>query len=99
MTTNEIEKQLANKADNYIADKADEIMKVLNSITDGLSYEPSFYNYLKDHKVGGSENHYWNYCSKHELGAKLREELNNNFKEKLIKQYITELLSKINLLG
>ena len=99
MTKNEIEKQLANKADKYISDKASEIIKVLNSITEGLSYEPSFYDYMKDHEVIETGKGNWNYCSKHQLERKFREELRHNFKEKLIKQYTKELLSKIDLLG
>lgn len=99
MTTNEIEKQLANKADKYISDKASEIIKVFNSITEGLSYEPSFYDYMKDHEVIETGKGNWTYCSKHGLERKFREELSRNFKESLVKQYTRELLSKINLLG
>jgi len=99
MTTNEIEKQLANKADKYISEKANEIIKVLDSITKGLSYEPSFYDYMKDHEVIETGKGNWNYCSKNGLEKKFREELVRNFKEKLIKQYTKELLSKIDLLG
>jgi surface antigen len=98
MTTNEIEKQLANKADKYISEKASEIIKVLDSITEGLSYEPSFYDYMKDRDSVTQEGN-WNYCTKYALESKFREELVHNFKDKLIKQYTKELLSKIDLLG
>ena len=97
MTTTEIDKQLSAKADKYIADKAREIAKVFESVSSDLDYEPSFINYCKDISNYNDKRN-WTYCNKYALEDKFRKELENNFKDRLVRKFTKELLNKIDLL-
>jgi hypothetical protein len=97
MTTTEIDKQLAAKADKYIIDKSKELAKVFDSVTNYLDYEPSFINYCSDIS-NYKEKRNWAYCNKYELEDKFRKELENNFKNRLVRKFTKELLTKIDLL-
>ncbi len=98
MTTTEIDKQLSARADKYIIDKAREIAKVFESVSSDLDYEPSFINYCKDISNYNDKRN-WDYCKKWTLEDKFRKELENNFKDRLVRKFTKELLTKIDLLG
>ena len=101
--TNEIEKQLKRKADAYIEQKAKEIFAIIEDIERFLGIEGnSFINYITDyHEYCRAEKvdrqSFVSYHDRHVTKNKLRDELAENFKEKLVKKYTTELLTKLDI--
>ena len=101
--TNEIEKLLKRKADAYIEQKAKEIFAIIEDIERFLGIEAnSFINYITDYseycrteKV--DKPRFVGYHDRHVTKNKLRDELAENFKEKLVKKYTTELLTKLDI--
>ena len=101
-TTNEIEKQLERKADAYLEQKANEIVAIRKEIEQMLDIDPSFIDYIKDYneycrveKV--DKTNYVSYHSPSVTKNKLKDELAINFKERLVKKYTTELLTKLDI--
>ena len=101
--TNEIEKQLERKADAYLEQKANEIVAIREDIERFLGIEGnSFINYITDYheycKTEKVDKHrFVGYHDLHVTENKLRDELAENFKEKLVKKYTTELLTKLDI--
>jgi putative protein kinase ArgK-like GTPase of G3E family len=104
-TTNEIQKQLERKSDDYLKVKAEEIVKIIKDIQEECNGRGMFYDYISDYKE-------WCDTAGHDdekrgrltrivewsgLKHKLHRELQINFKEKLVRKHTKELLSKLEI--
>jgi len=106
-TTNEIEKQLERKADAYLEQKAKEMIAVRKQIEQFLGIDPSFINHITNYdeycaKESFGSNKldkqcFVDYHDRLVTRNKLKEELAINFKEKLVKKYTKELLTKLDI--
>ena len=101
--TNEIEKQLERKADAYLEQKAKEMIAIRKQIEQMLDIDPSFINYITDYgKYCEANNNvdkqsFVSYHASHVIQNKLIDELAENYKERLVKKYTTELLTKLDI--
>tara|TARA_R110000744_G_scaffold279234_1_gene391493 strand:- start:249 stop:563 length:315 start_codon:yes stop_codon:yes gene_type:complete len=100
---NEVEKQLAKKADAYLQQKANEIIAIRREIEQMLDIDPSFIDYITDYDKyckaeKGDEQTYVSYHSPSVIQNKLRDELAENYKVKLVQKYTEDLLSKLDYL-
>ena len=102
-TTNEIEKQLERKADAYLEQKAKEMIAIRKQIEQFLDIDPSFINYITDYgkyceanNIADKRN-YVNYHYPSVAQNKLINDLAENYKERLVKTYTTELLTKLDI--
>lgn len=100
--TNEIEKQLERKADAYLEQKANEMIAIRKQIEQMLDIDPSFIDYITDYdKYCKAENvdkrNYVSYHSPSVNKNKLINDLAENYKERLVKKYTTELLTKLDI--
>ena len=100
--TNEIEKQLERKANAYLEQKANEMIAIRKQIERMLDIETNYANYITDYDA---------YCEAEEVDKnkfvdfenwsvvqnKLIDELSENYKQRLIKKYTTELLTKLDI--
>ena len=100
--TNEIEKQLERKADAYLEQKAKEMIAIRRQIEQFLDIDPSFIDYITDYneyceaeKV--DKRNYVSYHSPSVTQNKLINDLAENYKERLVKKYTTELLTKLDI--
>ncbi len=104
-TTNEIQKQLERKSDDYLKAKAEEIVKIIKDIQEECNGRGMFYDYISDYNE-------WCDTAGHDddkrrslqmsvqwsgLKHKLHRELQMNFKEKLVSKHTKELLSKLEI--
>ena len=101
-TTNEIEKQLERKADDYLEQKAKEMIAIRKQIEQFLDIDPSFIDYITDyHEYCKAEKvdkrNYVSYHSPSVTRNKLINDLAENYKERLVKKYTTELLTKLDI--
>jgi len=101
-TTNEIEKQLERKADAYLQQKAKEMIAIRRQIEQFLDIDPSFIDYIKDYKEYCKaekidKRNYVSYNDPSVTQNKLRDELIENYKERLVKKYTKELLTKLDI--
>ena len=101
-TTNEIEKQLERKADAYLEQKAKEMIAIRKQIEQMLDISPSFIDYITDYNeyCEAEKVDKRNYVSYHRpsvIQNKLINELAENYKERLVKKYTTELLTKLDI--
>ena len=101
-TTNEIEKQLERKADDYLEQKAKEMIAIRKQIEQFLDIDPSFIDYITDyHEYCKAEKvdkrNYVSYHSPSVTKNKLINDLAENYKERLVKKYTTELLTKLDI--
>jgi hypothetical protein len=100
--TNEIEKQLERKADAYLEQKAKEMIAIRKQIEQFLDIELGFINYITDyHEYCNAANvdkeNYVSYHASHVIQHKLIDELAENYKERLVKKYTKELLTKLDI--
>ena len=101
--TNEIEKQLQQKADKYIAQKAEEMFAIHNEIADYLGTDlPSYIDYISDYNKFGSGHvadrpKYFESSSPSSMKNKFRYELSKNYKERLVAKYTKELIAKLEI--
>ena len=101
--TNEIEKQLQQKADKYIAQKAEEMFEIHREIARYLGGSlPSYIDYISDYNKFGSGHvadrpKYWQSSSPSSMKNKFQYELRQNYKEKLVAKYTSELISKLEI--
>ena len=99
--TNEIEKQLQNKADKYIAQKAEEMFEIHKEIAEYLGKTlPSYIDYISDYNKFcnghvADRPKYFESSSPASIKNKFQYELRENYKEKLVAKYTQELLDKI----
>ena len=101
--TNEIERQLERKADAYLEQKAKEMIAIRKQIEQMLDIDPSFINYITDYgkyceanNIADKRN-YVNYHYPSVAQNKLINDLAENYKERLVKKYTTELLTKLDI--
>lgn len=100
-TTNEIEKQLERKADAYLQQKAKEMIAIRKEIEQFLDIDPSFIDYIKDYRgyrqaSQDNKRNYVGYNDQSVTQNKLRDELIENYKERLVKKYTKDLLAKLD---
>jgi len=102
-TTNEIEKQLERKADAYLEQKANEMIAIRKQIEQMLDIDPSFIDYITDYgnyceanNIADKRN-YVSYHSPSVTKNKLINDLAENYKERLVKKYTTELITKLDI--
>ena len=86
-TTNEIEKQLERKADAYLEQKAKEMIAIRKQI--------EYHGYCNAEKA--DKTNYVSYHASHVIQNKLIDELAENYKERLVKKYTKELLTKLDI--
>ena len=103
-TTNEIEKQLKRKADDYIEQKANEMYAIHEEIANFLGTSPNFIDYithLRQYNSARPEDKgaHVSYASPSDMKKKYKLELAKNYKEKLVAKYTKELLTKLDILG
>tara|TARA_R100000030_G_scaffold63372_1_gene48060 strand:+ start:173 stop:490 length:318 start_codon:yes stop_codon:yes gene_type:complete len=102
--TNEIEKQLKRKADNYLEEKAQEIFNIYQEINKYVGTSQNFldyithYNQYKDARPEDKSNH-TAYVEPHAMKKKYELELAMNYKDRLVAKYTKELLTKLDILG
>tara|TARA_R100000278_G_scaffold5237_1_gene8198 strand:+ start:123 stop:440 length:318 start_codon:yes stop_codon:yes gene_type:complete len=100
--TNEIEKQLQRKADNYLEQKAQEIFNIYQEINKYVSTSQNFYDYIthynqyKDARPEDKSDH-TSYVEPHAMKKKFELELAMNYKQKLVAKYTKELIAKLEI--
>ena len=100
--TNEIEKQLKRKADNYLEEKAQEIFNIYQEINKYVGTSQNFldyithYNQYKDARPEDKSDHK-SYVEPHAMKKKFELELAMNYKQKLVAKYTKELLTKLDI--
>ena len=101
--TNEIEKQLKNKADKYIKQKAEEMFEIHREIAMYLGGKlPSYIDYITDFSDYSKDLHanrdkYFTSSSPSAMQLKYQQDLAKNYKEKLVAKYTSELLTKLDI--
>ena len=101
--TNEIEKQLQNKADKYIAQKAEEMFQIHKDIANYLGAKlPNYIDYITDFNDYSKDliaNRYIYFAgnSPSAMQSKFEHELRKNYKEKIVAKYTRELISKLEI--
>ena len=99
--TNEIEKQLQQKADKYIAQKAEEMFKIHEEIAEYLGKSlPTYIDYISDFNkfsngYSADKPKYFESSSPAAMKNKFKYELSKNYKDKIVAKYTKELLDKI----
>ena len=102
--TNEIEKQLQRKADDYLEQKAQEIQNILEEVRDFAGVRASFYDYIADldgfkHTDTPKADNTCRYTDFSNMKGKFHKELKLNFKNALVAKYTKELITKLDILG
>ena len=100
--TNEIEKQLARKADAYIAQKAEEMYTIHKEIAEFVGGGTNFIDYITHFNQynEASPEDKSKYVTFAEHGAtkkKYKLELELNYKRRLVAKYTKELLTKLDI--
>ena len=101
--TNEIEKQLQQKADKYIVQKAEEMFQIHRDIADYLGKDlPSYIDYITDYNKFGNghvadRHKYFSSSSPSSMKNKFEYELRENYKEKIVAKYTRELIAKLEI--
>ena len=100
--TNEIEKQLQHKADNYLEQKAQEIQNILEEVRDFAGVRGSFYDYIADlsefkHTDTPKADNACRYTDFSKMKGKFHKELKLNFKNALVAKYTKELIVKLDI--
>ena len=101
--TNEIEKQLKNKADKYIKQKAEEMFEIHREIAMYLGGKlPSYIDYITDFSNYSKDLHanrgkYFTSSSPSAMQLKYQQDLAKNYKEKLVAKYTSELITKLDM--
>jgi hypothetical protein len=100
--TNEIEKQLARKADAYIEQKVKEMYAIHQEIADYTGTSTSFINYIThfnsyDSAAPENKDNHTAFCDAHQTKKKYRLELEMNYKKRLVAKYTKELIAKLDI--
>ena len=101
--TNEIEKQLQNKADKYIEQKAKEMFEIHREIAQYLGGRlPNYIDYITDYSdysndLMANRGNYFTSSSPSAMQLKYRQDLAKNYKDKLVAKYTRELISKLEI--
>ena len=101
--TNEIEKQLQQKADKYIKQKAEEMFEIHREIAMYLGGKlPSYIDYITDYNKFGSGHvadrpKYFSSSSPSSMKNKFEYELRENYKQRIVAKYTKELITKLEI--
>jgi len=101
--TNEIEKQLQQKADKYIAQKAEEMLNIHKEIAQYLGSDlPSYIDYISDFNKFSNGHmadrpNYFESSSPAAMKNKFHYELRENYKDKIVAKYTKELIAKLEI--
>jgi len=100
--TNEIEKQLARKADAYIEQKANEMYAIHLEIARFVGTSTNFIDYIThfnsyDSASPENKDNHTAYADAHQTKKKYRIELELNYKKRLVAKYTKELLTKLDI--
>ena len=101
--TNEIEKQLQQKADKYLKQKAEEMFNIHREIAEYLGTDlPSYIDYITDYNKFGSGHvadrpKYFSSSSPASMKNKFEHELRENYKQRVVAKYTKELISKLEI--
>ena len=100
--TNEIEKQLARKADAYIEEKANEMYAIHKEIAEFVGGGTNFINYIthfnqySEARPEDKDNHV-SFTDVHATKKKYKLELEMNYKRRLVAKYTKELIAKLDI--
>ena len=100
--TNEIEKQLARKADAYIEQKAEQMYAIHKEIAEFVGGGTNFINYIthfnqyNEAATQDKDNHV-SFADVHATKKKYKLELEINYKRRLVAKYTKELISKLEI--
>ncbi len=102
--TNEIEKQLQRKADDYLEQKAQEMQNILQEVREFVGVRYSFYDYIADlngfkHTDTPKADDACRHTDFSNMKDKFHKELKLNFKNALVAKYTKELITKLDILG
>ena len=100
--TNEIEKQLQNKADKYLEQKAQEMHNILQEIKEFTGVRSMFFDYITDlsknrRKSTPKAEDYCKFADFGHMKDKFHKELKLNFKSALVAKYTKELITKLDI--
>ena len=101
--TNEIEKQLQQKADKYIEQKAKEMFNIHKEIAQYLGTTlPSYIDYISNYyeykqAMQADKDNFFESSSPPETQYKFEKELAKNYKKRLVAKYTKELISKLEI--
>ena len=100
--TNEIEKQLQRKADDYLEQKAQEIQNILQEVNEFEGVRASFYDYIADytefnHTDTPKADNACRFTDFSNMKGKFHKELKLNFKNALVAKYTKELITKLEI--
>jgi hypothetical protein len=101
--TNEIERQLQRKADNYIEQKAKEMFEIHREIAQYLGGNlPNYIDYINDFSeyskdIQANRPKYFVSSSPSAMQLKYQKDLTKNYKDKLVAKYTKELIAKLEM--
>ena len=101
--TNEIEKQLQQKADKYIEQKAKEMFEIHKEIAQYLGTTlPSYIDYISNYyeykqAMQADKDNFFESSSPPETRYKFEKELAKNYKKRLVAKYTKELIAKLDI--
>ena len=103
--TNEIEKQLQQKAGKYIAQKAEEMFEIHKDIVRHIGGSlPSYIQYIDDYSgwkqaCQADRDNFYNSSTPSETEHRYKLELTQTYKKRLVAKYTKELIAKLDILG
>ena len=100
--TNEIEKQLQRKADDYLEQKAQEMHNILVEVKNFTGARPMFFDYIADysefkHTDTPKADDACRFTDFGNMEDKFHKELKLNFKSALVAKYTKELITKLDI--
>ena len=100
--TNEIEKQLARKADAYIEQKAEEMYAIHTEIAEFVGGGNNFINYIThfnqyNEAAPQDKDNHVSFTDIHATKKKYKLELEMNYKRRLVAKYTKELIAKLDI--
>ena len=102
-TTNEIQKQLELKANKYIEEKAKEMFEIHREIALFLGGSlPNYMEYIADYgkynqEIQAERHKHFKSISPSALEHKYQLELHKTYKERIVRKYTKELLTKLDI--
>ena len=100
--TNEIEKQLARKADAYIEQKAEQMYAIHQEIADFVGGGTNFIDYITHFNQYNEarpedKSEHVGFADVHATKKKYKLELEINYKRRLVAKYTKELIAKLEI--
>ncbi len=102
-STNEIEKQLQQKADKYLKQKAEEMFNIHREIAQYLGTDlPSYIDYITDYSeyskaYSADKPNLFTSSSPSGLKSKFEYDLIENYKKRVVAKYTKELIAKLEI--